>query len=140
VELGKLGIEVNAQNHESSHLCLWRCDWWLPVHPCRRLPSKCSAEKCFVLAVTKADYRVIPWGRSLIQNSCWLDRAASQESVMGMIFTWSSRTLLRDRAQAEAATNGFAKNHYATNGQILGAHLVGSSGGVNSRNRFGNVA
>jgi len=111
MQLGEIGqtelkSTLNSQTTNPRSICLWRCDWRLPVHPCRRLPSKCSANALF-LPITKADYRDSQ-GLSLIQNcSCWLDRAGSQERYGDDIYV-----VKQDFAeyQAEAATNGFAKS------------------------------
>ena len=80
---------------------------------------------------SKADYRVIPWATftdpELARVGLTEDQARKRYGkgiyVLKQLFSGV------DRAQAEAATVGFAKIITLGNGQILGAHIVGPSAG-----------
>ena len=79
----------------------------------------------------KADYRVIPWAtftepelaRVGLSEKQARDRYGDQIEIMKQDFADV------DRAQAEGATEGFAKIITTAKGEILGAHLVGPSAG-----------
>jgi pyruvate/2-oxoglutarate dehydrogenase complex dihydrolipoamide dehydrogenase (E3) component len=79
----------------------------------------------------KADYRVIPWTTFTDPE---LARVGLTEEEARKIYGQDIYVLKQDfagvdRAQAEAATKGFAKIITNSQGYILGAHLVGSSAG-----------
>ncbi|AFZ50668.1 dihydrolipoyl dehydrogenase family protein [Dactylococcopsis salina] len=79
----------------------------------------------------KADYRVIPWAtftepelaRVGLSEKQARDRYGDKIEVLKQEFADV------DRAQAERATEGFAKIITTSKGEILGAHLVGPSAG-----------
>ncbi len=79
----------------------------------------------------KADYRVIPWAtftepelaRVGLSEKQAKERYGNQFEVLKQEFADV------DRAQAEGATEGFAKIITTPKGQILGAHIVGPSAG-----------
>ena len=79
----------------------------------------------------KADYRVIPWAtftepelaRVGLSEKQARDRYGDKIEVLKQDFADV------DRAQAEGATEGFAKIITTSKGEILGAHLVGASAG-----------
>ena len=79
----------------------------------------------------KADYRVIPWAtftepelaRVGLSEKQARDRYGDKIEVLKQDFAEV------DRAQAEGATEGFAKIITTSKGEILGAHLVGASAG-----------
>jgi len=79
----------------------------------------------------KADYRVIPWAtftepelaRVGLSEKQARDRYGDKIEVLKQNFAEV------DRAQAEGATEGFAKIITTSKGEILGAHLVGPSAG-----------
>ncbi|PNW45635.1 UNVERIFIED_CONTAM: pyridine nucleotide-disulfide oxidoreductase [Euhalothece sp. KZN 001] len=79
----------------------------------------------------KADYRVIPWAtftepelaRVGLSEKQARDRYGDKIEVLKQDFAEV------DRAQAERATEGFAKIITTSKGEILGAHLVGPSAG-----------
>ncbi|MFB6275747.1 MAG: NAD(P)/FAD-dependent oxidoreductase [Halothece sp.] len=79
----------------------------------------------------KADYRVIPWAtftepelaRVGLTEEQARERYGNEFEVLKQEFADV------DRAQAEGATEGFAKIIATPKGQILGAHLVGPSAG-----------
>lgn len=83
------------------------------------------------LPVIKADYRVIPWATFTDPEVArvGLTQQEAKERYGDDIYVVKLNFDEVDRAQAEAATQGFAKIITRRNGQILGAHLVGSSAG-----------
>ena len=83
------------------------------------------------LPVTKANYRVIPWATFTDPELArvGLTEQQARERYGNDIYVVKQDFADVDRAQAEAATDGFAKIITRRNGQILGAHLVGASAG-----------
>ncbi len=83
------------------------------------------------LPITKADYRVIPWATFTDPELArvGLSEQEARERYGDNIYVVKQDFAEVDRAQAEAATSGFAKIITRRNGQILGAHLVGASAG-----------
>lgn len=79
----------------------------------------------------KADYRVIPWATFTDPELArvGLTEQQARERYGKGIEVLKQDFAEVDRAQAEGATAGFAKIITTRKGQILGAHLVGSSAG-----------
>ena len=80
---------------------------------------------------TKANYRVIPWATFTDPELArvGLTEQQARERYGDNIYVVKQDFAEVDRAQAEAATSGFAKIITRRNGEILGAHLVGSAAG-----------
>jgi len=87
------------------------CDWWLPVHPCRRLPSKCSAKNALFLP-TKADYRVIPWATFTDPELVLL--GAEPRSYEGMILYVVKQDFAGGSRPSRSRNQRICQNHYAT--------------------------
>jgi pyruvate/2-oxoglutarate dehydrogenase complex dihydrolipoamide dehydrogenase (E3) component len=89
-----------------------------------------AAANALVFPLVSAKYRVIPWATFTDPE---LARVGLTEAEAWQ--TYKDVTVLKhefaevDRAQAEAATQGFAKLICRSNGEILGAHLVGEAAG-----------
>ena len=83
------------------------------------------------LPVIKADYQVIPWATFTDPELArvGLTEQLARERYGDDVQVVKQEYADVDRAQAEAATMGFAKIIVRRNGQILGAHLVGESAG-----------
>jgi pyruvate/2-oxoglutarate dehydrogenase complex dihydrolipoamide dehydrogenase (E3) component len=81
--------------------------------------------------VTKANYRVIPWATFTDPELArvGLTEKQAKERYGDDVYVLKQDFAGVDRAQAEAATGGFAKIITRGNGEILGAHLVGASAG-----------
>lgn len=81
--------------------------------------------------ISKANYRVIPWATFTDPELArvGLTEQQAKERYGDDIYVLKQDFANVDRAQAEAATNGFAKIITKANGQILGAHIVGASAG-----------
>jgi pyruvate/2-oxoglutarate dehydrogenase complex dihydrolipoamide dehydrogenase (E3) component len=80
---------------------------------------------------SKADYRVIPWATFTDPELARVGLTAEQakDRYGDDVFILKQPFAGVDRAQAEAATAGFAKLITTGKGEILGAHLVGPSAG-----------
>lgn len=83
------------------------------------------------LPVLKADYRVIPWATFTDPELARVGLTEQQaRSRFGSRIDVVKQEFVEiDRAQAEAATAGFAKIITKRNGEILGAHIVGAAAG-----------
>ncbi|MDR9403426.1 MAG: FAD-dependent oxidoreductase [Halothece sp. Uz-M2-17] len=79
----------------------------------------------------KADYRIIPWATFTDPELAHvgLTEAQARQQYGDKIEVLKQEFSDVDRAQAEATTAGFAKFITTPKGQILGAHIVGSSAG-----------
>ncbi|NEO26080.1 MAG: mercuric reductase [Kamptonema sp. SIO4C4] len=80
---------------------------------------------------SKVDYRVIPWATFTEPELARVGLTAKQakERYGDAVHILKQPFADVDRAQAEAATEGFAKIITTEKGQILGAHIVGPSAG-----------
>ncbi|HEY9876653.1 MAG TPA: hypothetical protein V6D12_24730, partial [Candidatus Obscuribacterales bacterium] len=81
--------------------------------------------------LTKANYRVTPWATFTDPELArvGLTEKQAREKHGDDVYVLKQDFAEVDRAQAEAATAGFAKIITRGNGEILGAHLVGASAG-----------
>lgn len=81
--------------------------------------------------LTKTNYRVIPWATFTDPELArvGLTEQQAREKYGNDIYILKQDFADVDRAQAEAATTGFAKIITRSNGEILGATLVGPSAG-----------
>jgi pyruvate/2-oxoglutarate dehydrogenase complex dihydrolipoamide dehydrogenase (E3) component len=80
---------------------------------------------------TKANYRVIPCATFTDPEVArvGLTESEAKQKYGADVYILNQEYAGVDRAQAEAATTGFAKIIVRGNGEILGAHLVGESAG-----------
>jgi pyruvate/2-oxoglutarate dehydrogenase complex dihydrolipoamide dehydrogenase (E3) component len=88
-------------------------------------------QNALFLPSAKADYRVVPWATFTEPE---LARVGLTEEQARKRYGEKIEVLKQefadvDRAQAEGATEGFAKIITTPKGQILGAHIVGPSAG-----------
>jgi pyruvate/2-oxoglutarate dehydrogenase complex dihydrolipoamide dehydrogenase (E3) component len=83
------------------------------------------------LPILKVDYRVIPWATFTDPELArvGLTEVEARQRYGNNIDVIKQEYADVDRAQAEAATQGFAKIITKRNGEILGAHIVGASAG-----------
>ncbi|MGQ9837319.1 MAG: dihydrolipoyl dehydrogenase family protein [Cyanobacteriota bacterium] len=83
------------------------------------------------LPIRKASYRVIPWATFTEPELArvGLTESEAQQRYGKEVMVLKHKFAEVDRAQAEAATLGFAKLICRRKGQILGAHLVGAHAG-----------
>lgn len=81
--------------------------------------------------LTKANYRVVPWATFTDPELArvGLIEGQAREKYGDDIYILKQEFADVDRAQAEATTKGFAKIITRSNGELLGATIVGSSAG-----------
>lgn len=79
----------------------------------------------------KADFRVVPWATFTTPEigRVGLTEAEAREKFADKIRIYKVNFDENDRAQAEDDATGFAKIVCKSNGEIVGAHLVGASAG-----------
>ncbi|MDX2272051.1 MAG: FAD-dependent oxidoreductase [Cyanobacteriota bacterium] len=89
-----------------------------------------AATNALLLPLVKAKYRVIPWATFTDPELArvGLTEAEARQQYTDVVVLKHDFAEV-DRAQAEAATVGFAKLICRRKGEILGAHLVGASAG-----------
>ncbi len=90
-----------------------------------------AMQNALVLPTKKADYRVIPWATFTDPELArvGLSEKEARDRYGDDIFVLRQNFDGVDRALAEAAGYGFAKFITKANGEILGAHIVGSQAG-----------
>ena len=88
-------------------------------------------QNALFLPIKKVDYRVIPWATFTEPELArvGLTEEQARKRYGDDIYILKQEMKEVDRAQAEGATNGFAKIIATNKGEILGAHLVGASAG-----------
>ncbi|NEP18261.1 MAG: FAD-dependent oxidoreductase [Leptolyngbya sp. SIO4C1] len=133
VEVGKQGITVN-EKLQTSNSRIYAAGDVIGGYQFTHVAGYEAAvamQNALILPLKKADYRVIPWatftepelGRVGLTEQQARDRYGDDVYVLKHEF----KEL--DRALAEAAGHGFAKFITRSNGEILGAHIVGSHAG-----------
>ncbi len=133
VKLGKLGIEVNTKL-QTTNSRIYACGDVIGGYQFTHVAgyqANIVLKNALFLPVLKADYRVIPWATFTDPELArvGLTEQEARERYGDDIYVVKQGFDEVDRAQAEAATAGFAKIITRRNGQILGAHLVGPSAG-----------
>ncbi|MGB3510169.1 MAG: FAD-dependent oxidoreductase [Microcoleaceae cyanobacterium] len=133
VEVGKKGIVVNDKL-QTTNSKIYACGDVIGGY---QFTHVAGYEAVVVLTnalffpISKANYRVIPWATFTDPELArvGLTEKQAKERYGDNIYVLKQDFANVDRAQAEAATNGFGKIITQGNGQILGAHIVGSSAG-----------
>lgn len=130
---GKQGIRVNAKL-QTTNKRIYACGDVIGGYQFTHVAgyeANIVLRNALFLPVIKADYRVIPWATFTDPEVArvGLTQQEAKERYGDDIYVVKQNFDDVDRAQAEAATGGFAKIITKRNGQILGAHLVGSSAG-----------
>jgi pyruvate/2-oxoglutarate dehydrogenase complex dihydrolipoamide dehydrogenase (E3) component len=133
VKLGKLGVEVNSKL-QTTNPRIYACGDVIGGYQFTHVAgyqANVVLKNALFLPVIKADYRVIPWATFTDPELArvGLTEQEARERYGDDIYVVKQGFDEVDRAQAEAATVGFAKIITKRNGQILGAHLVGPSAG-----------
>lgn len=133
VKLGKVGIEVNSKL-QTTNPRIYACGDVIGGYQFTHVAgyqANVVLKNALFLPVLKADYRVIPWATFTDPELArvGLTEQEARERYGDDIHVVKQGFDEVDRAQAEAATAGFAKIITRRNGQILGAHLVGASAG-----------
>ncbi|KJH70035.1 dihydrolipoyl dehydrogenase family protein [Aliterella atlantica] len=130
---GKKGIRVNAKL-QTTNPRIYACGDVIGGYQFTHVASyeaNIVLKNALFLPVIKADYKVIPWATFTDPE---LARVGLTEQEAKERYGKDMQIIKQeyadvDRAQAEAATAGFAKIITRRNGQILGAHLVGAAAG-----------
>ncbi len=133
VEVGKPGIIVN-QKLQTTNPKIYACGDVIGGY---QFTHVAGYEAVVVLTnalffpISKANYRVIPWATFTDPELArvGLTQKQAQERYGNDVYVLKQPFSDVDRAQAEAATDGFGKIITKGNGQILGAHLVGLAAG-----------
>lgn len=133
VKLGKLGIDVNTKL-QTTNPRIYACGDVIGGYQFTHVAgyqANVVLKNALFLPLFKADYRVIPWATFTDPELArvGLSEQEARERYGDDIYVVKQDFAEVDRAQAEATTNGFAKIITRRNGQILGAHLVGSVAG-----------
>jgi len=133
VEYDKQGIKVN-QKMQTSNPRIYACGDVIGGYQFTHVAgyeAYYATMNALVFPMFKINYGVIPWATFTDPE---LARVGLSEQQARKIYGNDVYILKQefagvDRAQAEKATQGFAKIITRSNGEILGAHLVGPSAG-----------
>jgi len=133
VKMGSRGIQVNSKL-QTTNPRIYACGDVLGAYQFTHVASyqaNVVLKNALFLPVFKADNRVIPWATFTDPELArvGLTEQEARERYGNDIYVVKQDFAEVDRAQAEAATKGFAKIITKRNGQILGAHLVGPAAG-----------
>lgn len=133
VKMGKKGIIVNSKL-QTSNKRIYACGDVLGGYQFTHVAgyqANVALKNALFLPIFKADDRVIPWATFTDPELArvGLTEQEARERFGNDIYVVKQEFADVDRAQAEAATAGFAKIITRRNGEILGAHLVGAAAG-----------
>ncbi|MGB3405054.1 MAG: mercuric reductase [Microcoleaceae cyanobacterium] len=133
VAVGKKGIQVN-EKLQTTNSKIYACGDVIGGYQFTHVAGYEAVvvlTNALFLPISKANYRVIPWATftdpELARVGLTEDQA--RERYGKDVYVLKQDFSGVDRAQAEAATQGFGKIITRGNGEILGAHLVGPSAG-----------
>lgn len=130
---GKQGISVNAKL-QTTNPRIYACGDVIGGYQFTHVAgyeANIVLRNALFFPLFKASYRVIPWATFTDPELArvGLTEQEARERYGDDIYVVKQGFDDVDRAQAEAATTGFAKIITRRNGQILGAHLVGPATG-----------
>ena len=133
VEVGERGILVN-EKLQTTNPRIYACGDVIGGYQFTHVAgyeASIVLKNALFFPVTKANYRVIPWATFTDPELArvGLTEKQAKEQYGDDVYVLKQDFSGVDRAQAEAATKGFAKIITRGNGEILGAHLVGASAG-----------
>ena len=133
VKMGKKGIEVNNKL-QTSNPRIYACGDVIGGYQFTHVAgyqANVALKNALFLPIFKADNRVIPWATFTDPELArvGLTEQEARERYGNDIYIVKQEFAEVDRAQAEAATAGFAKIITRRNGEILGAHMVGAAAG-----------
>ncbi|MUL38433.1 dihydrolipoyl dehydrogenase family protein [Gloeocapsopsis dulcis] len=129
----KKGIRVNAKL-QTTNPRIYACGDVISGYQFTHVASheaNVIIRNALFLPILKVDYRVIPWATFTDPELArvGLTEAEARQRYGNNIDVIKQEYAEVDRAQAEAATQGFAKIITKRNGEIIGAHIVGASAG-----------
>lgn len=133
VKVEKTGIQVN-QKLQTTNPRIYACGDAIGGYQFTHVAgyeASVVLKNALFLPTSQADYRVIPWCIFTDPElaKVGLSEAEAIQRYGNDIYVLKQDFVGVDRAQAEGATQGFAKIITRSNGEILGAHFVGSSAG-----------
>ena len=133
VKMGRNGIEVNNKL-QTSNPRIYACGDVIGGYQFTHVAgyqANVALKNALFLPIFKADDRVIPWATFTDPELArvGLTEQEARERYGNDIYIVKQEFAEVDRAQAEAATAGFAKIIVRRNGEILGAHMVGAAAG-----------
>ncbi|MBD2182756.1 dihydrolipoyl dehydrogenase family protein [Aerosakkonema funiforme] len=133
VAVDKQGVTVNAKL-QTTNPRIYACGDVIGGYQFTHVASYEASvvlKNALFLPLTKAKYEIIPWATFTDPELArvGLTEQQAKEKYGDKIYVLKQNFADVDRAQAEAATGGFAKIITRPNGVILGAHLVGPSAG-----------
>lgn len=133
VKVGKQGITVNDKL-QTTNPRIYACGDVIGGYQFTHVAgyeASVILKNALFFPLTKANYRVIPWCTFTDPELArvGLTEAQARQQYGDDIYVLKQPFAEVDRAQAEAATHGFAKIITRRNGEILGAHLVGPAAG-----------
>jgi pyruvate/2-oxoglutarate dehydrogenase complex dihydrolipoamide dehydrogenase (E3) component len=133
VVVGKKGIEVN-EKLQTTNSKIYACGDVIGGYQFTHVAGYEAVvvlTNALFLPISKANYRVIPWATFTAPELArvGLTETQARERYGKDVYVLKQDFSGVDRAQAEAATQGFGKIITRGNGEILGAHLVGPSAG-----------
>ncbi|MFB2918270.1 dihydrolipoyl dehydrogenase family protein [Aerosakkonema funiforme] len=133
VAVDKHGVTVNAKL-QTTNPRIYACGDVIGGYQFTHVASYEASvvlKNALFLPLTKAKYEIIPWATFTDPELArvGLTEQQAKEKYGDKIYVLKQNFAEVDRAQAEAATSGFAKIITRSNGVILGAHLVGPSAG-----------
>lgn len=133
VKYNEQGIEVN-QKLQTSNKRIYGCGDVIGGYQFTHVAgyeAGVVVQNALFFPSAKADYRVVPWATFTEPELArvGLSETQARERYGDDIEILKQEFADVDRAQAEGATEGFAKIITTGKGQILGAHIVGPSAG-----------
>ncbi|MCL2930270.1 MAG: mercuric reductase [Trichodesmium sp. MAG_R01] len=133
VEVGKQGIIVN-EKLQTTNSKIYACGDVIGGYQFTHVAgyeAVVALTNALFFPISKVNYRVIPWATFTDPELArvGLTEQQAKERYGDDVYVLKQPFSAVDRAQAEAATNGFCKIITKGNGEILGAHLVGISAG-----------
>lgn len=133
VDYDKQGVKVN-QKLQTSNSRIYACGDVIGGYQFTHVASHEASvviKNALFLPTSKVDYRVIPWATFTDPELArvGLTEEQARKRYGKDVYVLKQDFSDVDRAQAEAATIGFGKIITRGNGEILGAHLVGTSAG-----------
>ncbi len=133
VAVGQAGIQVN-EKLQTTNPRIYACGDVIGGYQFTHVAgyeAVVALTNALFFPVSKANYRVIPWATFTDPELArvGLTEQQAKERYGKDVYVLKQPFSGVDRAQAEAATKGFGKIITRSNGEILGAHLVGPSAG-----------
>lgn len=134
VEVEKQGVKINAKL-QTTNPRIYACGDVIGGYQFTHVAgyeASVVLKNALFFPLSKTNYRVIPWATFTdpeLARVGLTEQQARQEYGDNNIYVLRCDFADVDRAQAEAATTGFAKIITRSNGEILGATLVGPSAG-----------